>query len=221
MIQGVFTYLEKYGWYTLIAAALVFVIYQKYLSDKLQEYQQNRELEKQKKDDDAQRDKHRKKLEEVRRKQQEEYDAEVAREKERQKALEEERKKEKLERLNKEDGDGNVLFDALNFVNEQVGSKKVVIFSKSWCPYSRKAKQVLLGVYRVDQKDYKVIELDEMETGDLIQDALQRVTGGRSVPRVFVNGQFIGGGDDTERLHKENKMAGLLKDAGVQFLEGN
>ena len=30
-----------------------------------------------------------------------------------------------------------------------------------------------------------------------IQDALLEVTGARSVPRVFINGKFYGGGDET------------------------
>ena len=34
---------------------------------------------------------------------------------------------------------------------------------------------------------------------DDIQDALAEITGARSVPRVFVGGAFIGGGDDTVR----------------------
>ena len=32
---------------------------------------------------------------------------------------------------------------------------------------------------------------------DAIQDYLKELTGARSVPRVFVNGKFYGGGDDT------------------------
>lgn len=30
-----------------------------------------------------------------------------------------------------------------------------------------------------------------------IQDELQKITGARSVPRVFINGVFYGGGDET------------------------
>ena len=30
-----------------------------------------------------------------------------------------------------------------------------------------------------------------------IQDYMQSITGGRSVPRVFVKGKFYGGGDET------------------------
>ena len=32
---------------------------------------------------------------------------------------------------------------------------------------------------------------------DKIQDALLKITKGRSVPRVFIHGKFFGGGDDT------------------------
>lgn len=83
----------------------------------------------------------------------------------------------------------------------------------------RKAKQVLIGSYRIDPNFYTVIELDERDHGDLIQDVLQRITGGRSVPRVFIQGTFIGGGDDTERLHREGKIVQMLKAANVKFVE--
>jgi hypothetical protein len=40
-------------------------------------------------------------------------------------------------------------------------------------------------------------QLDQRDDGDAIQAALAEITGGRSVPRVFIGGKFIGGGDDT------------------------
>ena len=43
-----------------------------------------------------------------------------------------------------------------------------------------------------------VMELDQVDNGQAIQDELLALTGGRSVPRVFICGTFIGGGDDTE-----------------------
>lgn len=36
------------------------------------------------------------------------------------------------------------------------------------------------------------LQLEQRPDGDDLQNALQQITGGRSVPRVFVNGQFIG-----------------------------
>ena len=38
---------------------------------------------------------------------------------------------------------------------------------------------------------------NECSDADKIQDALLKITGGRSVPRVFIHGKFFGGGDET------------------------
>ena len=59
------------------------------------------------------------------------------------------------------------------------------------------------------------VQLDERSDTDAIQDALQEVTGARSVPRVFVGGQFIGGGDDTARKVSDGTLKQLLHDVGA------
>ncbi len=41
------------------------------------------------------------------------------------------------------------------------------------------------------------MQLDQRDDGSAIQQYLQSVTGQRTVPQVFINGKFIGGGDDT------------------------
>lgn len=56
----------------------------------------------------------------------------------------------------------------------------------------------------------KVVELDMLEYGSQFQDALYRMTGERTVPRIFVNGTFIGGATDTHRLHEEGKLLPLV-----------
>ena len=86
------------------------------------------------------------------------------------------------------------------------------VFSKSWCPYCKKAKRILS---EFQLKSYNVIELDERNDGDALQDALGQMTGARSVPRVFIGGKCIGGGDDTERLSKDGKLKELLEQAGA------
>lgn len=49
----------------------------------------------------------------------------------------------------------------------------------------------------------------------MIQDALGDLTGARSVPRVFIGGKFIGGGDDTVRKADSGELKQLLTAAGV------
>nr|KAF6395253.1 glutaredoxin 2 [Rousettus aegyptiacus] len=58
--------------------------------------------------------------------------------------------------------------------------------------------------------NYTAVELDMLEYGSQFQDALYKMTGERTVPRVFVNGTFIGGATDTHRLHKEGKLLPLV-----------
>jgi glutaredoxin 3 len=40
-----------------------------------------------------------------------------------------------------------------------------------------------------------------------IQDYLKELTGARSVPRVFINGKFYGGGDETSAGAKNGDLA--------------
>jgi glutaredoxin 3 len=47
------------------------------------------------------------------------------------------------------------------------------------------------------------------------QDALLEMTGSRSVPRVFIGGKFLGGGDDTVRAAADGVLQKLLTEAGV------
>jgi glutaredoxin 3 len=56
-----------------------------------------------------------------------------------------------------------------------------------------------------------VVELDELSDGDAIQQELARMTGQRSVPNVFVQGQHIGGNDDTQAAARSGKLEELLK----------
>ena len=95
-----------------------------------------------------------------------------------------------------------------------VASNKAVIFSKSSCPYCDAAKRSFSAI---GVKPH-VVELDSFDGGKMgaWQDALKGLTGARSVPRVFVGGKFIGGGDDTVALQQSGQLAALCKEAGLQ-----
>lgn len=66
------------------------------------------------------------------------------------------------------------------------------------CMPSSGAAKKALGKLELKKTEVFVMELDQRKDGDDIQDALLEITGGRSVPRVFIDGEFFGGGDDTE-----------------------
>lgn len=44
-----------------------------------------------------------------------------------------------------------------------------------------------------------------------IQQALYELTGRKTVPNVFVRGQSIGGGDDTERLFHSGELKEMVR----------
>ena len=59
------------------------------------------------------------------------------------------------------------------------------------------------------------MELDERDDGQAIQDELLAMTGGRSVPRVFVDSTFIGGGDDVDAMARNGKLEAMLVEKGI------
>ncbi|RID41621.1 hypothetical protein BRARA_J01571 [Brassica rapa] len=93
-----------------------------------------------------------------------------------------------------------------DFVKKTISSHKIVIFSKSYCPYCRRAKSVFSELNQVPH----VVELDEREDGGSIQSALGEIVGRRTVPQVFINGKHIGGSDDTVDAHESGELAKLL-----------
>jgi len=97
-------------------------------------------------------------------------------------------------------------------IQELIKKYPVMVFSKSYCPYSKKAKDIL-SKYKLD-KNYNVLELDQLSSKiDEYQNQLEKLTGARTVPRVFINGKFIGGGDDTSDLEKKGDLERLLREA--------
>ena len=87
----------------------------------------------------------------------------------------------------------------------------MVIFSKTYCPYSKRAKGVLLDKYEVEPAPY-VVELDTHPLGPALQARLEGMTGRSTVPNVLVNGRSIGGSDEVVRLDNEHRLAETLRD---------
>jgi glutaredoxin 3 len=101
--------------------------------------------------------------------------------------------------------------NALKFIDTEIASHPVVVFSKTYCGYCTATKRLLAAHYDNAATPVKIHELDQMPTGDAIQQALLDKTGQRTVPSVFVAGQHIGGNSETQQAHKSGKLAQLLK----------
>jgi len=91
-------------------------------------------------------------------------------------------------------------------VEEFIKSGQVTIFSKTTCPFCRKVKEL----FKSENQEVQVLELDLSEDGASIQNALMEKTGQRTVPNVFINGVHIGGCDKTFEAHANGHMKFLL-----------
>ncbi|KAL5611545.1 hypothetical protein BROUX41_000868 [Berkeleyomyces rouxiae] len=89
----------------------------------------------------------------------------------------------------------------------------MIIFSKSYCPYSKRAKKLLLETYSLDPEPY-VVELDDHPLGQEIQALLTEKTGRSTVPNIMVNGISIGGSDDVVALDTAGKLVSKVLELG-------
>ncbi|KAJ5855785.1 uncharacterized protein N7529_009729 [Penicillium soppii] len=102
-------------------------------------------------------------------------------------------------------------------LNDILKRAPVIIFSKSYCPYSKKAKSILLEHYSIQPKPF-VVELDQHPLGPYLQALLGQNTGRRTVPNVLVNEKSIGGGDDIAALDQRDELASTLKSLGGKWI---
>ena len=81
---------------------------------------------------------------------------------------------------------------------------KVVIYSKTYCPYCDKAKNLF------QNKNQSFEEL--LITDENIEEfqKLQKQTGMRTVPQIFIDNKFIGGFQELANLDDQGKLDPLL-----------
>lgn len=99
-------------------------------------------------------------------------------------------------------------------MDKKIKEKPVFIISKEYCPFCVKAKDALKG-YKIKPECIEIMEIENDPNMSEIQDYMKQLTGGRSVPRVFIGGKCIGGGDETKSAHKSGKLQKMLQEAGA------
>jgi len=103
-----------------------------------------------------------------------------------------------------------------SLVQDAIKQNKVVVFSKSYCPYCKSAK-ALLKERNVKDTEVKIFELDEIEDGPAIQQYLASGKGPgkaqRTVPNIFIKEQHIGGSDDLRDFDRKGSLVKLLEGA--------
>ncbi|OAA56549.1 glutaredoxin domain containing protein [Niveomyces insectorum RCEF 264] len=117
-------------------------------------------------------------------------------------------------------------------VEKLIDENAVMVFSKSYCPYCRSTKRTLEGL----GAKFNVVELDlegkffiliififsipvphtnpPAEDGSALQDALEKISGQRTVPNIYIGKQHIGGNSDLD-ARKNKDLVPLLTKVGA------
>ncbi|WP_084581729.1 glutaredoxin 3 [Sphingomonas azotifigens] len=81
---------------------------------------------------------------------------------------------------------------------------KVEIYTKAFCPYCTRAKNLLSA------KGAAYEEYDITMGGPKRAEMLERAPGRTTVPQVFIDGKHIGGSDDLAALDRQGGLDPLL-----------
>merc|ERR1712106_13447 len=91
-------------------------------------------------------------------------------------------------------------------VDQNIKDHKVMMFSKSYCPFCNKIKSLFKDL----NIEYYALELDLVENGADIQAALAEKSGQKTVPNTYINGEHLGGADDTFKANSEGRLMGMV-----------
>ncbi len=80
---------------------------------------------------------------------------------------------------------------------------KVEIYTKSWCPYSTRAK---------DHLDFKGVLYEEIDvTTDTVREMeMVHRSSRHTVPQIFIDGQHMGGSDDLLAAEASGRLDDIL-----------
>ncbi|CAL8380972.1 unnamed protein product [Boreogadus saida] len=103
---------------------------------------------------------------------------------------------------------------AQQFVETTVKGDKVVMFMKPTCSYCITAKDVL-SKYKFKPGHLECIDISKRSDMAKMQDYFLEITGARTVPRVFIGEDCVGGGSDLAELDQSGKLQGMLQTIGA------
>ena len=81
----------------------------------------------------------------------------------------------------------------------------IKLYTSNWCSYCVAAKRFF------EEHKIKYQEIN-IEDENISRQDLLKLSGGYTVPQIFINNQFIGGYDDLIKLHQDNQLMGLINE---------
>lgn len=109
-------------------------------------------------------------------------------------------------------GSQTLAHDSEDFFNYTNNHNDVVIWSKSTCPYCIIAKDIFK---RLNQH-YTAVEIDKRADKEELIKVLEKHTGCKYVPKVYIKGKYIGG-TKTIKIMKDNGLLQELLNPSVAF----
>ncbi len=112
--------------------------------------------------------------------------------------------------------------EAIKFLEEAISDVKqpIAFFALEWCEFCWSARKMFkkFGI------EYNSIDLDSVQyqdnnRGGKIRAALSAKTGCKTIPQIFIGGEFIGGCTDLFDSFKDQTLQKRLKDNNVSFDE--
>lgn len=83
--------------------------------------------------------------------------------------------------------------------------KEIIIYTKDYCPYCVKAKNLLAR-----KTVANITEIDITDDEKLQQEMITKSGGRRTVPQIFIGDYHVGGFDDLSALENSGKLSSLL-----------
>lgn len=95
----------------------------------------------------------------------------------------------------------------LNNIKDLIKKDTVVMFSKTHNTDCKKVKDI----FRSMNVSVMAVELDLITDGKEMLNTLEQLTGARTLPRIFIKGECIGGEQELQNLIDEGKLKPMLK----------
>mgnify|MGYP001197408276 FL=1 len=87
-----------------------------------------------------------------------------------------------------------------------IDNNNICVFSKTTCSYCNKAIDLL----KQNNINFKLIELDRINGGEMIHRELIQRTNQTSVPNIFIFGKHIGGFSELKTLYQQGVLNQLI-----------
>lgn len=98
-------------------------------------------------------------------------------------------------------------------VTKLINENKMVVFTKSYCPYSR-ALRTMLDENGLEGQ-YGVYEIDRENHGNEVHKALKDISGRQTIPNVYLNRENLGGDEEVEAMARSGELKRKLTALGM------